>query len=435
MGRFVPNLLVADVLARRGVEATRVDPNLDAKLRAGLESLAGSQREDGGWGWYQAHASDATMTAHVVWGLEECARLGHPGDAIVLARGKQWLSDRARTETDPEVQAHIAFALGAPIERLEASASPRALALQVLAQVAAGRRDATAGAVARLVELASDDHWLAPAGVRALGDADLEATTYAMRALAAYDPAHPLLARAAAWLLGQRQGGRWRSTYDTALAIVALLPSLDTKLLAAELGEAPDAQRRRPKSVALMLDGEPVGSFDLEPGMPLRARLHRPGLAPGAHRLEVACDRTLDLELDVACELESPPFDAAAGPLTIAVEYDRTPEALHLGQEVVATVTVRATADVEHATIESPIPAGCEPVRGSGEGIGAEIELRHDRALFYVKKIAGGQAETYRYRMVARNAGRFHVRAPRAEPMYDEERGSEGVARVAVVNE
>src|SRR5205807_191398 len=54
-------------------------------------------------------------------------------------------------------------------------------------------------------------------------DVTIETTAYAIQAVAAVEPRHPMIPKATEWLLSKRTGNRWHSTKDTAAAIATLL--------------------------------------------------------------------------------------------------------------------------------------------------------------------------------------------------------------------
>src|SRR6266850_7648936 len=72
-----------------------------------------------------------------------------------------------------------------------------------------------------------------------------------------------------------------------------------------------------------------------------------------------------------------------------------------------------------------PIPAGCEVIRGSGEGPFSRFEARHEQALFYLRGV-GTMPTVLKFRMRAGFAGRYSVPAPSAVAMYDENLSGRG---------
>jgi hypothetical protein len=79
--------------------------------------------------------------------------------------------------------------------------------------------------------------WGKPSGYFHWSDGAVESTAFALRALLAADPKHPLAAPAMTWLVRNRRGTRWTNTRDTALAVLGLTDWLRaTKELESELG-------------------------------------------------------------------------------------------------------------------------------------------------------------------------------------------------------
>ena len=254
----MPNVLTADLLKRMNVPVQEFNKSFEGMMRAGKERLTALQRPSGGWGWFEQDAEDPFMTACAVHGLGECDRLGTPVDSVVLKRGRERLLAMAKEEQDLNRLAYASYVLGAEFERLLQSPeklSSYAQALLVLALKKAGRPEA--GAVAgRLAAGVKRDHWETPDWYYKWDDVSIETTAYAIQALAAVNPGHPLIPEAVGWLLAQRQGPRWRSTKDTAVAIATLLQVTDLERLSGAVAVPGDAPREASlKRIAVVLNG------------------------------------------------------------------------------------------------------------------------------------------------------------------------------------
>ena len=95
-------------------------------------------------------------------------------------------------------------------------------------------------------------------------------------------------------------------------------------------------------------------------------------------------------------------------------------ESLRRGDEVTATVTVKAGSPVDYVMVTSPIPAGCEVIRGSGTGDFARFEDRYEKAIFFLRSL-DEKVHRCTYRMRANFAGEYTVLPARAGLMYNEE--------------
>jgi len=87
---------------------------------------------------------------------------------------------------------------------------------------------------------------------------------------------------------------------------------------------------------------------------------------------------------------------------------------------VTATVVVKAASPVEYVMVQSPIPAGCDVIRGSGVGTFARFEDRYEKALFFLSSL-GEEEVRLTYRMRCSIAGRFTVLPAWAGLMYNED--------------
>jgi hypothetical protein len=435
-------VLTADVLRRLKVPTEQFNASFEAMMRAGMDRLMALQRPSGGWGWFDNDGEDPFMTACAVHGLSECQRLGFPVDAVALKRGRERLRAMAAEEKDPNRRAYAAYVLGAEFEPLLAEAdalSPYAQALLVLALRKAGRPEA-AGVAAKLAARVEGDHWTTPRWYYKWDDVTIETTAYAVQALLATDPQSPLIPKAAGWLLSQRQGNRWRSTKDTAVAIATLLQvaGLEQVAGAVAVEGKGDARPALPKRVGVALGGRSQQEVLVDLNNPLRSRFeaHFADAQPGQNVL--VFEKLDDLSefafgVEVTMRVLDPRVTAESRGVSVSVEYDRPIDALRLGDEVTVTVTASAAAEGDYVMILSPIPAGCEVIRGSGTGEFARFEERYEKAIFFLRKL-GGPAARLRYKMRCSFAGRFGVLPAWAGLMYNEEIYGTGAPAAAVIS-
>ncbi len=212
--------------------------DLDDKVQAGLKRLYDFQHADGGWGWWKADSTNRWMTAYVVYGLSLGARGGCAG-RLRGARARPLVPDErssARRSTTPSRHVWMVWpwrrAAPPPSPASTDFARPRqALAqghgrcwrwrcrrpddrrariavenLDDVVKAAAARADASVGE--------ANDAWSTSAAI--------EATAYTLMAMAHYDLKSPALAPLTDFLVLRRNGGKWRTTRDTAFAVYAL---------------------------------------------------------------------------------------------------------------------------------------------------------------------------------------------------------------------
>lgn len=425
----MPNVLTADVLKKLGVPTEKFNADFAAMMRAGLERLAALQHANGSWGWYDHDPDDAFMTACAVHGLSECDRLGFKVDAVMLKRGRDALRAIAKDETDWNRLAYEAFVLGEEVDRLlehRIELSAYAKALLALTLHRRGRPEAP-DVVRELTASVQGDHWVTPNWYYKWDDVSIETTAFAIQAFAAVDPHHPLIGKARNWLLNQRNGNQWRSTKDTAVAIATLIQINDLGMLAGAVGVERKEERKEKlyKRIGVTLNGGDQREILIDVVNPTNSRFEAyfDHVQAGSNQLDFQkLDEQSDFHFDL--ELTERRFERRAVAETrgveVKVEYDRPLEALKLGDEAVATVTVAAPAEADYVMVQSPIPAGCEVVPGSGTGPFARFEDRYEKALFFVRSLTGPPVKLT-YRMRCSFAGRFTVLPAWAGLMYNED--------------
>jgi uncharacterized protein YfaS (alpha-2-macroglobulin family) len=340
----------------------------------------------------------------------------------------------------------------------------------------AAAKDGFAGQAAELTRDFENHLRVSPAGATVtenLGDEyavilDSEARTTAMviRALLAIDPRHPLAARLAKGLLAVRNHGTWRSTQETAWALLALddyrraqehdAPDFDAQVF---LGDALAYQASfRQKSVTgqttqipaakLVEGGSGVAlAFPVEGSGKLfyEARLHY-----AKREMPTAgIDRGFFVKKTVRSLRPAALKDALATlPSSSAV-------AAAAGDLVLVDLIVVTPDPREQVVIDDPLPAGLEAVQANlattaqsldvteagGEGDRQDQdqsdddavasdrawgtawyhrEYKDDRVLTFVDHMPAGMFH-YRYLARATTHGRFVVPPTRAECMYEPE--------------
>ena len=312
MSRFLPALLVAKMLEKSGVP---LPGDLPAKLPkvvdAGVKRLLQLQQPDGGWGWQGTSGTHEMMTPYALLGLLEAERLGYPCpnkpalDAGV-ARLKQFLDALRPTwrvcgpHVNDTLYCLAVLARREPVPetwwpQIEAEVGGdrmsdygHALALDLAVRAAKKPlADRLAAELHKRAVTADDGRasWRT-AGFSRWADNTTEVTAAALQALVAHDPANPLVPKAVAYLQSAKQGNRWDSTKDTAVALYALCDYLAAVKadpaaggdVTARLNDGPAATARLdgPKSVVLTLP-----AADLKPGGERRRGRRRAGRGTG----------------------------------------------------------------------------------------------------------------------------------------------------------
>lgn len=142
---------------------------------------------------------------------------------------------------------------------------PARLALLALSLASTGEHDRARSLVEELLRQAKLDrkrrrYWWARGDDPWLGNSTV-ATSLALKALVAVGGNSEAAGSAAMYLLSAREGGRWRSTFDTAMAVMALLDYGQSEVVAAESC-----------SWKVRVNGEPLSEGQFLRGLPGAAR-------------------------------------------------------------------------------------------------------------------------------------------------------------------
>jgi hypothetical protein len=481
--RLVPLVAARDLAAAFGIPLPK-DP--DALADAALAKILANQRSDGGFGWWpDSRESDPWVTAYALWGLETAKKGGRPVPDAVTDRAAQWLRGRlAKLEGAAPIDlAGRAFVVdvlatlgradpGYTNRLYERRAEMPLFARALLAHaIAVGKMDRAESEElmrdleahlrvtpesATVAENLSDDY--AP-----LLDSQPRTTAIVLRTLLAMDPKHPLAARLARGLLGERRNGQWASTHEAAWSLLAL----DDYRRAYEK-ESPSFDARVWVSGQLALDA-PFGSktpLQRETTVPMATVL---GQRDSTVAFQMDGSGTLFYEARLRYARREPPHDEVdrgffVRKLVRAVTPDGLRDALRTlpaqtetrvraGDLVLVDLILVTPAPREQVVLDDPLAAGLEPVdsglattarsldateggeegdaddaersdddaRASGQGWGSawyHREMHDDRVLTFVEHLPAGMYH-YRYLARATTVGRFVVPPTKAECMYD----------------
>jgi hypothetical protein len=476
--RLVPLLAVRD-LARDFKLPLPADA--DRVVATTIAKILTHQRGDGGFGlWEDSPSSSTWVTAYALWGLGEAKRRGATVPPAALEGATRYvrraLEKKAPSELDLAASAFIVDVLaengdpdpGRANRLFEERAKLPVFAQALLAHAMALGKAERASVEQIAGELEGSLRLDGPAAraVANAGDAyavlmDSQARTSALvlRALLAVRPSHPLAAKLASGLLADRRGGTWRSTQETAWALIAL----DDYRKAQEKAE-PDFDARVFLGQAEVYEHAFRGRDAAQGSLTVpAARLSAAGGAPLAFSVEGRGELFYQARLRyVRKELPAKPLERGffvkktLRPVTaeglakaLDVVPDKSISRFAGGDLVLADVVVVAPSPREFVVIDDPLPAGFEAVdahlattsrgldvdRGDDEREPSDDErvkgeafqpsrflreLRDDRVLFFVDHLPAGM---FRYRYLARatSLGRFVVPPTRVEEMYTPE--------------
>jgi uncharacterized protein YfaS (alpha-2-macroglobulin family) len=478
--RLVPMLPLRD-LARDF--QLHLPDDVDATVTKTVALVLANQRPDGGFGlWPDSRRSLPWVSTYALWGLGEAKRHGAEVPASAVGQATHYVQS-ALSDWDRDLMSAATAAF--VVDVLAANGSPdpawanrlyedrKKLPLfaeaLLLHAMAISKGDAKAiremtreieghiridGPVARAVDNTGDAYAV-------LMDSEARTTALVLRGLLATQPSHPMAARIAKGLLADRKGGTWRSTQETAWALLALddyrraqeknVPSFDAR---AFLGNAEILTASfHGRTAASQTGSVPAARVLASPGSTLAFELDGSGRLFYEARLRYAKK-----------ELPAEPLDRgffvkktmrAVRPEQLATAVSSIPSASASsfagGDLVLADLVVVTPSPREFVVVDDPLPAGLEPVDMRLATTGASLdvdnagepatdddyegrddrlatgneylsswprrEMRDDRVLFFVDHMAAGMYH-YRYLARATTFGKFVVPPTKAEEMY-----------------
>jgi alpha-2-macroglobulin len=456
MSSFLPNITVQQAVRDLRLRTELNAPELQEKVRAGLERLYNFQHEDGGWGWWETDESHPFMTAYVVAGLVQARSAGVDVKPEAIQKGAAWLAKDfvARKNVATDLRAYMAYALvlsgngGGPqlsaVFDRRAELSPYGVAVLGLAFELAkdGRAAEMAGVLERTVQQDGEQAWWTATRDQLLDfseDATPEATAYAMKLLSHERSGSPLLAKSALWLVNHRnEGAWWSSTKQTAMVIYGLIDYL-----------AATNELNSNVTATVFVNDRPVFTRKLEANAvvaPPELRLDESKLERGANRVRISVSGAGRLYYSARAEYSSTADrleKTGSVPLNLLRDYFRlTPSrvgdkivydtqpltgAVAAGDILAVRLTVTGS-EWKYLMIEDPIPAGTEFIERDNayelrnrppwwRYAFTRRELHDDRMAIFQTWFPRGQQQ-YFYLLKVVNPGVFQVSPARVAPMY-----------------
>ncbi len=459
---------------------------LDAKVTKGLQTIYSFQRADGGFGyWEGSQQSYAPLTAYVLYALSTARDGGYAVDADVMRRAEDYLRAALRSgdgSVDDATRAYVLFLLaemGKGDANLALNLFERRATLPVFAkaQLAMALQAGNSAAAARAAGTLADeiDSLVIKDGRGAhveekwtwayapLMQTNERATAVVLRALLRIRTDDVLIPDLTRWLLTNRRDGHWDTTQSTTETLLALTEylrktgELDANFTAgAEINGAMKKTQKFDKSNVLtkadllLLLGE---------------------LKEGDNAVTIGKDGTGTLYYDmlftvVPSHLSTKPQEEGISilrevrPLSGDGEGESVATA-KLGETYAVTLTMTVPQQRFSVAVESPLPAGFEPidtslqtsaqVGGAADTERAQArrawwesdgnlwffthkELRDDRVFLFADTLPAG---TYRYTYFARatTPGTFQTRPARIWEMYRPENFGATAGSIFTVSE
>ncbi len=357
-----PSVLALDFLSRSKAVSPEVEKKAREYIGDGYQRLVSFEVPGGGFSLYGKSPASTTLTAYGLMELADMSRVSSV-DEVLIERTRDWLfKKRSKTggwadptyydadgkkediKDDVLVTAYIAWAIAASTPTPEADVrlqgvldvvasapspsgdGPYALALRANALLAGGRGKEAHALLDRLAPQAVRQEDGVHFTSRAVGvmysygaSLDVEVTALATHAFALLSMQPELRAGALDWLVARRNAyGTWSTTQATVAAMRALLD---------EAKPAPND----PQDITVLVDGEPVETFRMEPKG--RDVHHLVGLrrfaTTGKHVVELRATGAGDVSYQLVAGHYVPWQRQAGAGLTLDVAY--APNAVPVG--------------------------------------------------------------------------------------------------------
>ncbi len=233
----------AETIASRLLVSLALGEDAAADVARYVQRLMGSQRNDGGWGWWVTDGSNANITAYVLLALARAQQAGYPVDVNMTTRAREFLTNALIAPNwirDAGVANQQAFMLYALTEagvedsgRLGALYENREKLGHYGKALLAMSLEIVQPGDARIQTLLSDIAGAAIAGASGVFwqearydffsfDSTPRSTAIVLQALARLDPNSALTTNAVRWLMAARKGSAWETNQENAWAVMAL---------------------------------------------------------------------------------------------------------------------------------------------------------------------------------------------------------------------
>jgi alpha-2-macroglobulin len=457
MSGFLPDVVVAKAMKDLKLQSTIDTPELEKKIRAGLERLYDFQHEDGGWGWWKEDESMVFMTAYVVSGLVQAHDAGYVVDADKLTQAESWLKDQLQQHERmrPDLRAYVVYALsldGAADAKMlndayDARGEMASQGLSMLGLALHAASDSRAQEIATMVEKQAiveqnEARWPSEYDyfLEFYIDDSVESTAYAVRLLSQVKPESPLLPKAAFWLVNHRDGGYfWMSTKQTAMVVFGLLEYVKIShefeadfTATVYVNDKPVITRRFTRADVMKseLPHVVLPSDHLHSGENT-VRIEKSGtgrLYWSARGEYYSTDKKFFQNNQLSLSIARDYYRLAPQKEGEKIVYDLQPLSgdVHSGDVIAVRLTVSGS-EWRYLLVEDPIPAGAELIQRDDlyelkqhtDWWGwwyTRREFHDDRASFFQTYFNGRKDYVYLLKMV--NPGKFHVSPAFVQPMY-----------------
>ncbi|MEI8230380.1 MAG: Ig-like domain-containing protein [Candidatus Peregrinibacteria bacterium] len=443
------------------------DKALEDQIVGGMQRLSTFQRGDGGFGfWSESPESSPALTAYILFGLQELKVSGYAIDDTMMARARSYLEEQLRSKNPDEVidranRAMILWSLSetGPVDvSLLKNLDQERIKLPVFAKAFLAMAYQNAKADAKAMDLLKDI--LNTAKVEGRGthfeetdeprygylmNTNDRTTALVLRALLHIDSENVIIPNVVRYLLAIRSEGHWDTTQSTAFSLLSLTQYLEkTNELNASYTAGIQVNGKSMLDVTIgkknvMSKEDLVLSFDqLVKGQENEVKVAKNGTGKLYYDLLMSYFYTADTlppaEEGISIRRSMEPVKGSKDEPTVGGTYR-------------VTLTITVPEDRQFVAVESPLPAGMEPVDLSlataqqtlltdsatsgniwwseeywrnGLWRFSHHEYRDDAFFLFADELPTGVYQ-YTYLVRATTPGTFHERPAHAWMMYNPE--------------
>lgn len=453
MSRFLPSVAASKALKDMGAINKKLDEKLPKVVKAGLDRLYDFQHPDGGWGWWKDDKSTLYMTSYVYYGLSLAKQAGWDVDSGRLKNAAKYI-EGALSEygQDLNTSAFAIHSLSFSGNLGKAAKEQLAYILRNRSKLSAYSRALTAVIYANIKDKENADLMLrnlydyarvnkSTGTISWAEGADewwywyndsVETTSTALRAYMRTQPKSELIPMIVKWLVDNREGNRWKSTRDTAIAVLALTDYLK---FSGEMNPEYTAK--------LNINGKIVKEWKITKkdifDYGKTFILNDPDIPVGEFNISIEKDGMGELYYGASLKYFTKEEDirGLGNGISVVRKYYKVKDkggtkeirvplksgdTVKSGDEIEVELTVKSDNNYEYVVMEDYKPAGTEPVTlisgyAWDAGIGYQREMRDEKVVFFVNYLPQGERKIH-YRIRAEVPGSFHAMPTVSYAMY-----------------
>lgn len=455
MNKFLPTVVASKVMRDLNIVNTRLSSLIDEYVESGLTTLYNYQHEDGGWGWWKEDETKPQMSAYVMSGLALTKQAGYDVMREVIMRGKISLNQMLR---DPSLDRTT----GAEIyQALALNGDNDSTYLQLIKNQGINNDIYSAALIANglyalqkpneaqfFLDILENEikvhpnlenamYWNGSSDPKLFSEDSVEITALGLKALSSWKPDLDSLEKVINYLMQTREGNHWKSTKDSAVAIMGILEYVKQRGVMENSGE-----------VSVYLNDELFEEKQISGNINTAQRDYTilPDLHPGQDNvIEFNTTSNLAMYYNVygSYVTQADYIPSSSSGIEVQRIYYRLKqydlgnrrvyepevvryEDLKVGDVILVQLNITSNEALSYLQVDDPIPAGCEvirevrdyPIDGMDLLPGNEHrEFYDERSIFFYSQVPV-DGLIIRYLLDCRYEGSFHVLPADAKLMY-----------------